>query len=391
MQTSLLGGEVRQVLNDNGLGQYATALVDDGGYDSIDVLKQQDKPTLIDIAISAGMKPGHQLKFVGLFLTQDPVATGVEVRTSEPAADRNRGGMSVDLFGNAPVPAMQNMERDTAPSLPQVSNRTEQDAIARAADVWETGMVTLALPASECVKIQRLQSCGVEVPLETQLTVKLSQAVAADKPGTFTKADLENLHQHSHFGQIFDDAMIAYLQSRGAGRPPADNPFDLIVGEAFAQARGRAEEQTADQGVLNYRARFDLPMTAHASHQCIHECGCEDSGTLPGYDPTDWQGRLSKESYDKLSAEIAEAYQGSFNNACCVWSLNGCLLCCIPAACEDSCSREQNTQSVLDKYREALGRKGIQMELAARISVIGRCSSATVAHKLVVSIRPIGN
>ena len=67
MGDALIGGEVRQALHSLGLSTYAKALIEDGGYESIDLLRSLEPAQLEAIADDVSMKPGHKLKFVQAF------------------------------------------------------------------------------------------------------------------------------------------------------------------------------------------------------------------------------------------------------------------------------------------------------------------------------------
>lgn len=61
-------------LEEIGLEQYASALIDDQGYDSMDALEGLTKDQAVEIAEDVQMKPGHKRTFIAAFVAEAPVA-----------------------------------------------------------------------------------------------------------------------------------------------------------------------------------------------------------------------------------------------------------------------------------------------------------------------------
>ena len=112
--SALLGGDVKEFLQKHGLSEYATAMVDEHGYDSMSLIEGLlDDSQLDALTDLVGMKAGHKIKFKAL-LTRKPTApAGVAV-----VLGNNVGGA-----GLRPVITNEVMNRsDGAPTSTRTSS-----------------------------------------------------------------------------------------------------------------------------------------------------------------------------------------------------------------------------------------------------------------------------
>ena len=78
MDAILLGGDVKEFLQKHGLSEYATAMIDENGYDSMSLIEGLDNSQLDALTNLVGMKAGHKIKFKAL-LTRKSTTPGVAV------------------------------------------------------------------------------------------------------------------------------------------------------------------------------------------------------------------------------------------------------------------------------------------------------------------------
>jgi hypothetical protein len=92
LETMEIGYEVRCQLDRNGLGKYATFLIDQG-WDTPEVLAGLSADEIAEIAEGAEMVPGHKRKFT----TQEAAAELAETATTTMAVTQTRRSTSLKL------------------------------------------------------------------------------------------------------------------------------------------------------------------------------------------------------------------------------------------------------------------------------------------------------
>ena len=87
-------------LEEIGLEQYASALIDDKGYDDLAALQGLTKHQAEEIADNVQMKPGHKRAFIAAFVAEAPVAV-------QPASQPQRtfSAQAASASSIRPVPA----------------------------------------------------------------------------------------------------------------------------------------------------------------------------------------------------------------------------------------------------------------------------------------------
>lgn len=111
MDSLLLGGDVKEFLERAHLSQYATAIIDEHGYDSMDLINGLDDSQLDALVDVVGMKVGHKIKFKKL-IAPTPVPVGTEVVAAEALS--TGGGTSTNTRLSAPSITNQVMDRSAA-------------------------------------------------------------------------------------------------------------------------------------------------------------------------------------------------------------------------------------------------------------------------------------
>ena len=122
-----------------------------------------------------------------------------------------------------------------------------------------------------------------------------------------------------------------------------------------------------------YRADFSIKMRCPQDTRDEDPCGCGGDGggpalgTMPPYNESDWQDRISKFEYDRLNRDVVQAY-------------NSDLDCCNQFA-----GRINPVQRVLEKFNREHRRVSVKLEIA----VAGTQNGYPIKHRIEVMIRPL--
>lgn len=133
---------------------------------------------------------------------------------------------------------------------------------------------------------------------------------------------------------------------------PETQPIGLPVPQHMTRDdaephRGVSQVSTDAPHVVPARPAADRKISFNVSHR--EEWANEKGGTLPLYDPDDWEGRMSLAEYKAMEAGFMDATDGEFNNTQCHMTCYGCFLCCICASYEQA-----NWKKSVSAYAESL-------------------------------------
>lgn len=158
-------GPVTLKLKGIGLEQYATAITDDQGYDSIEVLQSMTAAELKELADEVSMKPGQRKKFMNAFAPASML--------DEASAKRQEGGQQMQMQVQVPAGVV-------AGQAFQVSANSQVLTVTATANAG--AMMTILAPAAPAVPPAMVCTPAVP-PANGEMMIVLNKPTAQTRLG----------------------------------------------------------------------------------------------------------------------------------------------------------------------------------------------------------------